>query len=115
MTNAYQEKKAQANAKAMIAASKARMRTNRNAPIGSSNPVGDIIAAGGPGSGKSSSLQSRTIDGIRGVTTYSDPMSMTGTVEGTTGDGRMFRTDTGGHVQTNDPFYNQGTELSPNE
>jgi hypothetical protein len=118
MTRKYHEQQMRQNSKRMIAESKARMRNNRmpsGGSVGSSNPVGDIIANGGPESGRNPNGQSNTINAIRGVNVYNDPYSATGTVEGTNGQRQMYRRDDGTYVQTNDPFYNQGTQLEPKE
>jgi len=118
MTRQYHEQKSKELSRRLIAESKARMRVNRMSPgsIGNSNPVGDIIARGGPESGRNLNGPSNTINAIRSVNEYNDPNSITGTVEGTTGQGRyMYRNDDGSYVQTNDPLYNQGTQLEPRE
>lgn len=114
ITRQYHTQKAKELSQQLIAESKARMTANRrpSSTIGSTNPVGDIIAAGGPESGRNPNGHADTIHALRGVDVYNDPYSPTGTVEGTTGEGdSMYRMDDGSYVQTDDPFFNEGTKL----
>jgi hypothetical protein len=121
MTKQYHDQKARQSAQRFIAASKARMAANKM-PAGG-NPMSKALSDANDMSMKgyndrnasTSYGQTGTINAIRGVTTYNDPMSITGTAEQNIGSGQyMYRMNDGSYVSTDNPSLMNGTRLEPN-
>ena len=121
IVDAYKEQRVNQMARKSIAASKARMAANK-IPSGG-NPmskalsdINDMSMKGYNDRNASTSYgQTGTVDAIRGVNTYSDPYSMTGTVEQSIGSGQyMYRMDDGSYVSSDNPSLMGGTQLDRN-
>ena len=121
IVDAYKEQRVNQMARKSIAASKARMAANK-IPSGG-NPmsqalsdINDMSMKGYNDRNASSAYgQTGTINAIRGVNTYTDPMSITGTAEQNIGSGQyMYRMDDGSYISSDNPSLMGGTRLEPN-
>lgn len=121
IVDAYKEQRVNQMARKSIAASKARMAANKM-PAGG-NPmskalsdINDMSMKGYNDRNASTSYgQTGTVNAIRGVNTYNDPYSMTGTVEQSIGSGQyMYRMNDGSYISSDNPSLIGGTRLEPN-